>query len=71
MKNVPNMAKNTSVMPPEDTANRGFWKRCRSSIGCRLRSSQKQNPTSTTAANENHTIDAVLNQPWCGPSMMA
>ena len=33
MKNDPNIAKNTSVMPPDDTAKRGFWKSRRSSIG--------------------------------------
>ena len=71
MKNVPNMAKNTSVMPPDATEKRGFWNRCRSSIGCRVRSSHMQNATRTTAAKPNHSSDAVLVQPWCGPSMMA
>ena len=70
-KNVPNMAKNTSVMPPDDTAKRGFWNRCRSSIGWRLCHSQKQNATSTIAAPPNHSADSALTQPWCGPSMMA
>ena len=68
---MPNMAKNTSVMPPDDTAKRGFWNRCRSSIGCRLRHSQNTNATSTTAARPNHSADDALSHPWCGPSMMA
>ena len=40
---MPNMAKNTSVMPPDDTANRGFWNRRRSSIGWRLCHSHSPN----------------------------
>ena len=72
MKNVPNMAKNTSVMPPDDTAKRGFWNRRRSSIGWRVRHSQKPNATSTTAASaEPQRTTRALSQPWCGPSMMA
>ena len=47
MKNEPNMAKNTSVMPPDDTAKRGFWNSRRSSIGWRLRHSQKPKATRT------------------------
>ena len=71
MKNEPNRAKNTRVMPPEATANRGFWKRWRSSIGCRLCSSHRMNATMNTAAMPNHSADSALIQPWCGPSMIA
>ena len=45
MKNEPNMAKNTSVMPPDETANRGFWNSRSSSIGWRLRHSHSPKAT--------------------------
>ena len=58
-KNVPNMAKNTSVMPPEDTAKRGFWNSRRSSIGWRLRHSHRPNASSTIAAPPNHSSEDI------------
>ena len=70
-KNVPNMAKKTSVIPPDETAKRGFWNNRRSSIGWLLRHSHTQNSTSTMAAPPNHSSDSTLAQPWLGASMMA
>ncbi len=70
-KNVPNMAKKTNVMPPEETANRGFLNSRSSSIGCRLRHSHTPNASSTIAAPPNHSSEEIDIQPWCGPSMMA
>ena len=71
MKNEPNMAKNTSVMPPDETANRGFLNSRSSSIGWRLRHSHRPKATRKIAAAPNHSADSTLSQPWCGPSMMA
>ena len=68
---MPNMAKNTMVMPPDETAKRGFWNNRSSSIGWRLCHSHTPNRTSATAAPPNQTSDSTLTQPWCGPSMMA
>ena len=65
------MAKKTSVMPPDDTAKRGFWNSRRSSIGWRLRHSHTHERTSTMAAPPNHSSDSTLTQPWLGASMMA
>ena len=68
---MPNMAKKTSVMPPDETANRGFWNRRRSSIGWRLRHSHHTNARSTMAAPPNQSSESTLAQPWLGASMIA
>ncbi len=68
---MPNMAKNTNVMPPDDTAKRRFLNSRRSSIGWRLRHSHQANSARARMAPPNHSSEVALSQPWLGPSMIA
>ena len=50
---------------------RGFWKKCRSSIGLDDFSSHTKNPTSSTAPTPNPARISGDVQPWLGASMIA
>ena len=68
---MPNKDRNTSVMAPLAALNRGFSKKCMSSIGCFERSSQMKNNPIRTAPTTKPVMISLDVQPWLGASITA
>ena len=67
---APNMAKNTIMMPMLAAVNRGFWKKCTSSIGWSVCASHAKNAPSTTTPMPNVSRIVLSPQPSVGASMI-
>ncbi len=70
MKIAPNIAKNTSITPLLAAVNRGFLKKCTSSIGWSMRLSHTKKTSIRSAPTTNAETIVLSPQPSTGASMM-
>ncbi len=67
----PYRAKNVIVIVADAAEKRGFWKKCRSSIGCSKCVSHHANAPRNTSPTTNETSTVVSDRPRSGSSMIA